>query len=97
MANNLLSIIYYLLFRVWITDTLTEYKRYPTNLIKSFDVKSCGFEADHELTCKLLNVGASIVEVPISYEPRTREDGKKIQFKDGLIALWTIAKYRFSK
>jgi len=95
--NHLLSIIYYILFRIWITDTLTGYKIYPTELIRGFEVESCGFETDHELTCKLLNVGASIVEVPISYEPRTREDGKKIQFKDGLIALWTIAKYRFSK
>ena len=97
VMNHLLSIIYYILFRVWITDTLTGYKIYPAKLVKSFDVKSCGFETDHELTCKLLNAGADIVEVPISYEPRSRQEGKKIRFRDGLIALWIVVKYRFSK
>ena len=95
VMNIILGSLFFLLFRTWITDALTSYKIYPTGLIESFEVKTCGFETDHELTCKLLKAGASIVELPIAYEPRSLEEGKKIRPRDGLIALWTIVKYRF--
>lgn len=95
VMNIVLVSLFLLLFRRWITDSLTAYKIYPTALIKSFSVKTCGFETDHELTCKLLKAGISIVEVPIAYEPRSLEEGKKIRPLDGLIALWTIVRFRF--
>ncbi len=94
--NIILAWLLFILSHMWITDLLTAYKIYPMALIKSFEVKTCGFETDHELTCKLIKAGASIVEVPISYVPRSLEEGKKIRPRDGLIALWTLFKYRFA-
>lgn len=95
LAGVILTFWTALLYGRWITDTLTAYKLYRTELIGSFDVRTRGFETDHELTAKLIKAGAKIVEVPISYEPRSAAEGKKIGPKDGLIALWTLLKFRF--
>ena len=84
-----------LLFRTKLTDIYTCYKLFPANLIKSFKLNSHGFEIEAEMTAKILNKGLIIKEVPISYNPRKFSQGKKIRFKDGLVGLWTIAKYRF--
>ncbi len=97
LAGVLLTIWTTLLYGRWITDTLTAYKLYQTEQIRSFDVKTCGFETDHELTAKLIKAGSRIVEVPISYEPRTATEGKKIRPKDGLVAIWTLLKFRFTQ
>jgi dolichol-phosphate mannosyltransferase len=94
-AGVVLSIWTFVLYGMWITDTLTGYKIYPTHVIKKFSVKTAGFETDHELTSKLLRSGIEIVEVPVSYRPRGRAEGKKIKFSDGLIAVWTLLKFRF--
>lgn len=74
---------------------LTGYKVYPSRVIKQFNVKTHGFETDHELTRKLIKAGVKIVEVPVSYTPRSIEAGKKIRPRDGLIAIWTLLKYHF--
>ncbi len=95
LANILLSIWAFILYGRYITDTLTGYKIYPTKELKSFTIQTFGFETDHELTAKLLRAGIKIVEVPISYQPRTTTEGKKIKPKDFFIALWTFVKFRF--
>ena len=95
LAGVFLTIWTAFLYGRWITDTLTAYKLYQTEQIRSFDVKTCGFETDHELTAKLIKAGTQIVEVPISYQPRTTAEGKKIRPKDGLVAVWTLLKFRF--
>ncbi len=94
-ANICLSVWTWLLFGQWITDTLTGYKIYPTKLLQSFTIQTTGFETDHELTAKLIRSGVSIVEVPVSYTPRTVEQGKKIRYSDFFIALSTFFKFRF--
>lgn len=96
MAGVILSMWTWLLYRIWISDTLTGYKIYPVGVLKSFKVKTHGFETDHEITAKLIKLGVSIQEVPITYHPRTTLEGKKIGPKDGLIALWTLFKFRFT-
>lgn len=82
-----------LLYGRWLTDLLTAYKIYPA-LIKNWVVRTHGFETDHELTAKLVKAGISIVEVPVSYTPRSLQEGKKIRPRDGLIAVLTLFKYR---
>lgn len=84
-----------LLYGEFLTDTLTAYKIYPTEFLKKQNLKTTGFETDHELTAKLIKNGYKIIEVPISYTPRSVEEGKKIRFSDGLIALWTLLRFRF--
>lgn len=96
IAGCVLSLWTFTLYRKWISDTLTAYKVYPTKTIREFDVKTCGFETDHELTAKIIREGVQIVEVPIRYEPRSRAEGKKIKLKDGWIAIWTLLRFRIS-
>lgn len=95
-ANVCLSILAWILYGQWITDTLTGYKIYPTKLLQSFTFQTTGFETDHELTAKLIRSGVRIVEVPVSYHPRTVAEGKKIRYSDFFIALWTFLKFRFT-
>ncbi len=83
-----------ILFNSKLTDTYTCYKLFPSDLIKSIPLKSNGFEIESEMTAKILKKGKDIKEIPIKYVPRKFKDGKKIRFKDGLIGLWTIIKYR---
>jgi hypothetical protein len=78
----------------YITDTLTGYKVYPTSFFKGIEVHSKGFEADHEITAKLIKKNYRIIEVPISYEPRSKAEGKKINFFDGIKAIVTLITYR---
>lgn len=95
LAGVLLTLWTFLLYGKWISDTLTAYKLYPAASIKNFSIKTRGFETDHEITAKLVRSGIQIKEVPISYNPRSVEEGKKIGPKDGLIAVWTLMKFRF--
>src|SRR5258708_6369148 len=57
-------------------------------------LESLRFEIEPELTAKLLRAGERIVEVPISYRPRTQDEGKKIGLRDGLVAIWSLLKWR---
>jgi hypothetical protein len=58
-------------------------------------LRTSGFETDHEITAKLIRRHLRIVEVPIEYYPRSAEEGKKIKASDGLIAVWTLLRFRF--
>jgi glycosyltransferase involved in cell wall biosynthesis len=78
-----------------ITDEATGYKVIKTDLLRDIGLETDGFEFCPEVTAKLLQRGVSICEVPISYNPRSWEEGKKIQWYDGAIAIWTLVKYRF--
>ena len=93
--NYLLSAYFFLLYRVYISDLLTGYKLYEKNFFKKLEVKTNGFETDHELTINLLKKKYKILEVPISYNPRTKQEGKKINFFDALKAISVLTKMRF--
>lgn len=97
LAGVVLSVLTFLLYGRWISDTLTAYKLYPAKALKRMTLETHGFETDHEITAKLIHGGARIVEVPISYRPRSVSEGKKIKARDGLIAVWTLLKFRFKK
>jgi dolichol-phosphate mannosyltransferase len=96
VAGVLLTLWTALIFRRWITDTLTAYKLYPADIVKHMNVRTSGFETDHEITAKLIRLHQKIAEVPISYHPRSREEGKKIKASDGFIAIWTLLRFRFT-
>lgn len=78
----------------WLTDTVTALKMFPRELVPSLALQTSGFELDHEITAKVLARGLRIVEVPVSYHPRTREEGKKIGLRDWFIALRTFFRFR---
>jgi len=94
LAGVILSAWTFLLYGRWISDTLTAYKLYPAQILKAMKLETSGFETDHEITAKLIRRGLKIVEVPISYHPRSEEEGKKIKPRDGVIAVWTLLKFR---
>jgi glycosyltransferase involved in cell wall biosynthesis len=83
-----------LLYGARLTDVTTGYKLVRTALLRDLQLRYDGFEFCPELTGRLLRTGARIVEVPISYRPRTRAEGKKIRARDGFHAVWTLVKVR---
>ena len=80
-----------------LTDEATGYKLFRTELLRSLDLQSSGFEFCPEVTSKLLRHDIEIHEIPISYRPRGLEEGKKINWRDGLEAIWTLIRHRFSR
>lgn len=96
LANIILSCTLFILYGKWLTDLLTAYKLYPGEFIRSQKLKTKGFETDHEITSYLLRSHHEIHEVPVSYNPRSAEEGKKIKAIDGLRAVHTLIKYRLA-
>ncbi|MCD7937981.1 MAG: glycosyltransferase family 2 protein [Tannerellaceae bacterium] len=84
-----------LLYGQQLTDEPTCYKMFETDLLKSFPLRCEGFEFCPEVTARISKAGHIIQELPIRYYPRTYGEGKKIKWKDGVIAIWTLLKYRF--
>ena len=78
----------------YLTDTVTALKLFPRALLNELDLQTSGFELDHEITSKVLARGRRIVEVPIQYFPRSRDEGKKIGAKDWIRGLRTFWRYR---
>ena len=78
----------------YITDTVTALKLFPRTLLPSLALETTGFETDHEITAKVLARGLRIVEVPVSYFPRSKEEGKKIGLADWFIGTRTFWRYR---
>ncbi len=77
------------------TDYEGCYKAFTKECLAGLSIEADGFEYDNELICRLLRRGVRLVEVPIRYQPRTYEQGKKIGWRDGLVILWTIIRWRF--
>jgi len=94
LGGRLLSILANLLFNAGITDEPTCYKMVRASVIRSIPLRCTGFEFCPEITARLRRRGYRIMELPISYRPRKISEGKKIRWKDGLIAIWTLIKYR---
>ncbi|MBU1147871.1 MAG: glycosyltransferase family 2 protein [Candidatus Omnitrophica bacterium] len=93
----LLTSLTNLLYGINITDEPCCYKVFKKEVIKSIPLECERFEFCPEITAKLARRGYKIYEVPVSYDPRGIEDGKKITYRDGLEAVATLLKYRFWK
>lgn len=96
LGNQVLSWWVSLLYGQRITDAYTCYKVFRRETLLEIHLSSEGFEIEAEITCKLLKRGIRILEIPISYRPRSLEEGKKIGWRDALMGFWTIFKLRFT-
>jgi glycosyltransferase involved in cell wall biosynthesis len=94
MGNKGVTMAANVLYNSWISDLETCYKLMPLALYRDLDIKSAGFGMEAEITGKLLRRGIRPFEVPISYHARTREEGKKLTWKDGVAALWILTRVR---
>ncbi len=97
MGNRLLTSITNILYNTMLTDMETCYKVMRTEVLRSFSVESNGFGIEPELTAKIFKRQYRVYEIPISYDGRGYEEGKKITWRDGVVALWVLLKYRFTE
>jgi glycosyltransferase involved in cell wall biosynthesis len=97
LGNKLVALTASILFDAWLTDVETCLKVAPTELWRQVDIRSKGFGIEAEVTGKFLKMGERIFEGPISYRARGRDEGKKIQWTDGLEAIWILIRIRLSR
>ena len=95
LANVTLSFITRILYGTYLTDMETCYKAFRADFIKGITIDSNRFDFEPEITAKILKMNARFVEMPISYNARQESEGKKITWKDGVQAIFTLLKYRF--
>jgi glycosyltransferase involved in cell wall biosynthesis len=97
IANRALATLTNTLFRASLTDIETCYKVFRADVIPQLKLKAARFEIEPELTAQLLKRGFRIKELPIGYAPRTHDEGKKINWKDGFGAVWMLVTQRLDK
>jgi dolichol-phosphate mannosyltransferase len=90
-----LTVMVNLLYGAGIHDEATCYKAFRRSLLENIPLECTRFEFCPEVTAKLCRLGEKIWEVPISYRPRSREEGKKLRHRDGWMAIWTLFRVRF--
>jgi len=94
IGNHFLTLVTNLLYDSTLTDMETCYKVFTREVKEKLSLTSPRWGFDPEITAQILRGGYRIYEVPISYSGREFEDGKKISWRDGLVVLWTLLKYR---
>jgi len=94
-GNKFVTFITNLLYRAALTDMETGYKVFRADVIKNIQVRANRFDFEPEITAKVLKRGHKLVELPIAYYGRPHSEGKKLTWRDGFGALWTLFKYRF--
>jgi glycosyltransferase involved in cell wall biosynthesis len=95
VANGFLTTLSNMMTNLNLTDMEVCYKVFRADVIKKIKIRSNRFEFEPEITAKVARMRCRVYEVPISYSGRDYDEGKKIGWRDGLSALWTILKYRF--
>jgi len=95
IGNRFLSLVTNLLYNTTLSDIETCYKVLDRRLFDDLSLSADRFDIEPEITAKILKRGIRIYEVPISYAGREFDEGKKITWRDGFAALWTLVKYRF--
>ncbi len=95
VANRILTLATNVLYNAILSDMETCYKVFRADVVQDMVIHARGFEFEPEFTAKVLKQGIRIYEVPISYNGREWNEGKKIKWTDAPIALWTLFKYRF--
>jgi glycosyltransferase involved in cell wall biosynthesis len=96
-GNRFLTLVTNVLYNTMLTDMETCYKVMRTEVLRSFSLQSNGFGIEPELTAKIFKRHYRVYEVPITYDGRNYDEGKKITWRDGLVALWVLLKYRFTE
>ncbi|MFO7665842.1 MAG: glycosyltransferase family 2 protein [Desulfobacterales bacterium] len=95
LGGRILTVFANILYRQHLTDLFACYKVFKTDVLNSIRIESRGFDFDPEVTAKIFRKGIQIGQIPISYNPRSFEEGKKIRWTDGCTAAWILIKYRF--
>ena len=95
VGNRFLSLVTNILYNTTISDMETCYKLFDREVLAGLKIEAHRFEFEPEITAKVLRRGHRVYEVPISYAGREIHEGKKITWRDGFIALWTLVKFRF--
>ena len=95
VGNRFLSLVTNVLYNTTLSDMETCYKLISRSVLEPLELKANRFDIEPEITAKILRRGIRIYEVPISYAGREFDEGKKISWRDGFAALWTLVKYRF--
>ena len=96
-GNLVLNLVTNVLYNTMLTDMETCYKVMRTRVLRSFALQSNGFGIEPEMTAKIFKRRYRVYEVPITYDGRGYEEGKKITWRDGVVALWVLLKYRFTE
>jgi glycosyltransferase involved in cell wall biosynthesis len=96
VGNKFLSLVTNVLYNTTLSDMETCYKLFTRQTLDGIEIKSNRFNFEPEITAKVLKKKIRIYEVPISYAGREFEEGKKITWRDGFSALWSLVKYRFT-
>jgi glycosyltransferase involved in cell wall biosynthesis len=97
VGNRVVTLLTNLLYNTMLTDMETCYKVMRTEVVRSMQLRSDGFGIEPELTAKIFKRGYRVYEVPITYDGRGYQEGKKITWRDGLVALWVLLRYRFTE
>jgi glycosyltransferase involved in cell wall biosynthesis len=97
LGNLFLTFLTNVLYNTMLTDMETCYKAMRIEVLRSFTLDSDGFGIEPELTAKIFKRGYRVYEVPITYDGRGYNEGKKITWRDGVVALWVLVKYRFTE
>jgi glycosyltransferase involved in cell wall biosynthesis len=95
VGNRFLSLVTNVLYNTTLSDMETCYKLIARSVLEPLDLKADRFDIEPEITAKILRRKIRIYEVPISYMGREFDEGKKITWRDGFAALWTLVKFRF--
>ena len=95
LGNKIINLVANILYNTILTDLETGFKAMRAETAKWLDLKSNGFAVEPEITAKIFKRKLRVYEIPITYEGRTYEEGKKIRWTDGLGALWALVKFRF--
>jgi len=96
LGNKFLSLVTNILYNTTLSDMETCYKLFTREALEGIEIRSNRFNFEPEITAKILKKKIRIYEVPISYAGREYSEGKKITWKDGFSAFWTLVKYRFA-
>jgi glycosyltransferase involved in cell wall biosynthesis len=97
LGNRLLTTLTNVLYNTMLTDMETCYKVMRAGVLRSMTLQSNGFGIEPELTAKIFKRRLRVYEVPISYDGRGYDEGKKIGWRDGVVAVWILIKYRFTE
>jgi glycosyltransferase involved in cell wall biosynthesis len=97
VGNVIVTFCTNVLYNTMLSDMETCYKVMRTEVLRSFTLDSNGFGIEPEMTAKIFKRGYRVYEVPITYDGRGYDEGKKITWRDGFVALWVLLKYRFTE
>jgi glycosyltransferase involved in cell wall biosynthesis len=95
LGNRLLTLLTNVLYNTMLTDMETCFKAMRVEVVRSMTLRSNRFGVEPELTAKIFKRGYRVYEIPITYDGRSYADGKKITWRDGVAAIWTLLKFRF--